>query len=58
LRIGNPFIAQSGIGSLAERCTPLALAIPQKKPVPSTVFVKHELITPKNVGFIYPVQTE
>jgi len=53
------------IGSVAyfperygEELIPLALAILQKKPVPSSVFVKHELITPKNVGFIYPVQTE
>ena len=53
------------IGSVAyfperygEELMPLALAILQKKPVPSSVFVKHELITPKNVGLIYPVQTE
>ena len=53
------------IGSVAyfperygEELMPLALAMLQKKPVPSTVFVKHELITPKNVGLIYPVQTE
>lgn len=53
------------IGSVAyfperygEELVPLALAILQKKPVPSSVFVKHDLITPKNVGLIYPVQTE
>jgi ribose transport system substrate-binding protein len=53
------------IGSVAyfperygEELIPLALAILQKKPVPSSVFVKHELITPKNVGLIYPSQTE
>jgi len=53
------------IGSVAyfperygEELMPLALAILQKKPVPSSVFVKHELITPKNVGLVYPVQTE
>jgi len=53
------------IGSVAyfperygEELIPLALAILQKNPVPSSVFVKHELITPKNVGLIYPVQTE
>src|SRR2546426_2745964 len=53
------------IGSVAyfperygEELMPLALAILQKKPVPSSVFVKHELITPKNVGLIYPMQTE
>ncbi|HJZ79040.1 MAG TPA: substrate-binding domain-containing protein [Pyrinomonadaceae bacterium] len=41
-----------------EELIPLALAILQEKPVPSAVFVKHELITPKNVGLIYPVQTD
>ena len=29
---------------------PLALSILQKKPTPSAVFVKHQLITPQNVG--------
>jgi len=53
------------IGSVAyfperygEELMPLALAILQKKPVPSSVFVKHELITAKNVGLVYPLQTE
>jgi ribose transport system substrate-binding protein len=53
------------IGSVAyfperygEELIPLALAILQKKPVPSSVFVKHELITPKNVGLVYPTQTD
>src|SRR5215831_16283263 len=52
------------IGSVAyfperygEELIPLALAILQKKPVPASVFVKHELITPKNVALIYPLQT-
>ncbi|HTD96364.1 MAG TPA: hypothetical protein VK627_05525, partial [Edaphobacter sp.] len=34
---------------------PLALSILQKKAVPSTVFVKHQLITPRNVDLIYPL---
>jgi ribose transport system substrate-binding protein len=34
---------------------PLALQILQKKAVPSTVFVKHQLITPRNVDLIYPL---
>jgi ribose transport system substrate-binding protein len=34
---------------------PLALGILQKKSVPSTVFVKHQLITPRNVDLIYPL---
>jgi ribose transport system substrate-binding protein len=39
-----------------EELIPLSLAILQKKPVPASVFVKHQLITPKNVALIYPVQ--
>jgi len=34
---------------------PLALQILQKKSVPATVFVKHQLITPRNVDLIYPL---
>jgi ribose transport system substrate-binding protein len=34
---------------------PLALGILQKKSVPSTVFVKHQLLTPRNVDLIYPL---
>ena len=34
---------------------PLALGILQKKPTPSAVFVKHQLITPQNVGLVYPL---
>ncbi len=37
---------------------PLALSILQKKPVPSAVFVEHQLVTPANVQLIYPVQTD
>ena len=33
----------------------LALGILQKKSVPSTVFVKHQLITPRNVDLVYPL---
>jgi len=40
-----------------EELIPLAVSILQKKPVPSTVFLKHPLITPKNVGLIYPAHT-
>jgi ribose transport system substrate-binding protein len=52
------------IGSVAyfperygEELIQLALSILQKKPVPSAVFVNHQLVTPKNVGLLYPVQT-
>jgi ribose transport system substrate-binding protein len=34
---------------------PLALGILQKKSVPASVFVKHQLITPRNVDLIYPL---
>jgi ribose transport system substrate-binding protein len=34
---------------------PLALQILQKKALPSTIFVKHQLITPRNVDLIYPL---
>lgn len=38
-----------------DQLVPLALSILQKKPVPSAVFVKHQLITSKNVDLIYPL---
>jgi ribose transport system substrate-binding protein len=41
-----------------EELIPLALAILQKKPVPSAVFVKHQLITPENIALIYPAETD
>ncbi len=41
-----------------EELIPLALSILQKKAMPSAVFVKHQLITPKNVGLLYPLKTE
>ena len=34
---------------------PLAIGMLQKKSVASTVFVKHQLITPRNVDLIYPL---
>lgn len=34
---------------------PMAMGIVQKKPIPSTVFVKHQLITSRNVDLIYPL---
>jgi ribose transport system substrate-binding protein len=50
------------IGSVAyfperygDHLIPLALGILQKKPMPSAVFVDHQLITPKNVSLIYPL---
>jgi ribose transport system substrate-binding protein len=33
----------------------LALGMLQKKSVPTTVFVKHQLITPRNVDLLYPL---
>jgi ribose transport system substrate-binding protein len=50
------------IGSVAyfperygDQLVPLALSILQKKSTPATVFVDHQLITPKNVGLLYPL---
>ncbi len=34
---------------------PLAIGILQKRSVPNTVFVKHQLITSRNVDLIYPL---
>jgi len=33
----------------------LALNILQQKPVPATTFVKHQLLTPRNVDLVYPL---
>jgi ribose transport system substrate-binding protein len=41
-----------------EELLPMAVSILQKKSMPSAVFIKHQLITPKNVGLVYPVQTD
>jgi ribose transport system substrate-binding protein len=38
-----------------EELIPMALNILQKKPVSAAVFVKHQLITPRNVNLIYPL---
>lgn len=50
------------IGSVAyfperygEELIPMALSILRKKPVPSTMFIKHQLITARNVDMIYPL---
>lgn len=50
------------IGSVAyfperygDELIPLALSVLQKKPVPPASFVKHQLITPKNVDLVYPL---
>ena len=50
------------IGSVAyfperygDELIPLALSMLRKKTVPSTVFIKHQLITPRNVDLIYPL---
>ncbi len=50
------------IGSVAyfperygEELVPLALNILRRKPVPTAVFVKHQLLTPRNVDLVYPL---
>jgi ribose transport system substrate-binding protein len=56
-RTGTPLI-----GSVAyfpelygEEIIPLAMGILAKKAIASTVFVKHQFITPRNVDLIYPL---
>ena len=34
---------------------PLALNILQHKPAPAAIFVKHQLLTPRNVDLVYPL---
>jgi ribose transport system substrate-binding protein len=41
-----------------EELIPLALNILQQKPVPSAIFVKHQLLTPRNVDLIYPLDQQ
>lgn len=50
------------IGSVAyfperygEELIPLALNILRKKPAPTATFVKHQLLTPRNVDLVYPL---
>ncbi len=40
-----------------EELIPLALNILRKKPVPTAVFTKHQLLTPRNVDLAYPLDT-
>jgi ribose transport system substrate-binding protein len=53
------------IGSVAyfperygDELIPLAMNLLDHKPVPSSTFVKHQLLTPKNVNLIYPLDLE
>lgn len=53
------------IGSVAyfperygEELIPLALNLLHQKPTPATNFVKHQLLTPRNVDLIYPLDKE
>jgi ribose transport system substrate-binding protein len=34
---------------------PLAINILQQKPAPAAIFVKHQLLTPRNVDLVYPL---
>jgi hypothetical protein len=34
---------------------PLALNILQQRPAPAAIFVKHQLLTPRNVDLVYPL---
>lgn len=53
------------IGSVAyfperygEELIPLAMNILRQKPTPATNFVKHQLLTPRNVDLVYPLDKE
>jgi ribose transport system substrate-binding protein len=37
---------------------PLALSMLERKPVPPATFVKHQLLTPRNVDLVYPLDTD
>jgi ribose transport system substrate-binding protein len=41
-----------------EELIPLALNILRQKPAPSTIFVKHQLLTPRNVDLVYPLDKQ
>jgi len=53
------------IGSVAyfperygDELIPLALNILRQKPVPAAIFVKHQLLTPRNVDLVYPLDKQ
>ena len=41
-----------------EELIPLALNILRQRPAPATIFVKHQLLTPRNVDLIYPLDLQ
>jgi ribose transport system substrate-binding protein len=41
-----------------EELIPLALNILRQKPTPATIFVKHQLLTPRNVDLVYPLDKQ
>jgi ribose transport system substrate-binding protein len=41
-----------------EELIPLALNILRQKPAPATTFVKHQLLTPRNVDLVYPLDRQ
>lgn len=41
-----------------EELIPMALNILRQKPAPATMFVKHQLLTPRNVDLIYPLDKQ
>lgn len=59
-RPGTPLIGSVGYfpERYGEELIPYALSILHRKPVPSTVFVNHQLITSRNVELLYPSQTQ
>jgi ribose transport system substrate-binding protein len=41
-----------------EELIPLALNILRQRPAPATVFAKHQLLTPRNVDLVYPLDLQ
>ena len=52
----NRKLIRPSLNEIKEQITPPRRAPQQqKKPVPPASFVKHQLITPKNVDLVYPL---
>ena len=51
-RPGTRLVGSVGYG---DELIPLALNILQQRPAPAAIFVKHQLLTPRNVDLVYPL---
>ena len=52
---GHSLLKPDAVQAVKMELIPLALGILEKKPYPPATFVKHQLITPKNVSLVYPL---